>query len=99
MLCKQSAFVVRGNPISPGLAQGVIHLHRGFLEGIDGPVAIAHDEIDEEIAVTGTINSGNLVGVISHAEGFPPMPQDLAKLLQCDIDKIATWVEQGTQNN
>jgi phosphoenolpyruvate-protein phosphotransferase len=50
MLCKQGALVVRGNPISPGLAQGIIHLHRGLLEGIDGPVAIARDEVDEEFA-------------------------------------------------
>ncbi len=51
----------------------------------------------DEIAASAA--TGDLVGVISHAEGFPPMPQDLAKLLQCDIDKIAQWVEDGTPNN
>ena len=43
--------------------------------------------------------SGTLLGVISHAEGFIPMPQDAAKLKDCDINKIRSWIENGMQNN
>ena len=44
-------------------------------------------------------DDGRLVGVISHAAGFPQMPNDQERLLQCDIDRIVKWVEEGALNN
>ncbi|MCC6287698.1 MAG: cytochrome c [Chitinophagaceae bacterium] len=44
-------------------------------------------------------DNGNLVGVVSHANGYPPMPQDAAKLSDCDINKIKSWVQNGALNN
>jgi hypothetical protein len=55
------------------------------LEGYDNIVAKAQN--------------GTLIGVITHAEGFPPMPQDGAKLPDCSINKIRSWVNNGAQNN
>lgn len=43
--------------------------------------------------------SGTLIGVISHAEGFIPMPQSGPKLSECDINKIRSWIENGMQDN
>ena len=43
--------------------------------------------------------SGTLLGVISHAQGFVPMPQDAAKLSDCNINKIRSWIANGIQNN
>lgn len=43
--------------------------------------------------------SGTLMGVITHAQGFIPMPQDAAKLTDCNINKIRSWIENGMQNN
>jgi hypothetical protein len=43
--------------------------------------------------------SGTLLGVISHAQGFVPMPQDASKLSACNINKIRSWIANGIQNN
>ena len=43
--------------------------------------------------------SGTLIGVITHAAGFPPMPQDGGKLSDCNINKIKSWIANGIQNN
>jgi uncharacterized membrane protein len=43
--------------------------------------------------------NGSLVGVIDHQSGFSPMPQGTPKMLQCEIDKIKTWVNSGSPNN
>ena len=43
--------------------------------------------------------SGTLIGVITHAQGFVPMPQDASKLSDCNINKIRSWIANGIQNN
>src|SRR5205085_12065801 len=43
--------------------------------------------------------SGTLLGVITHAQGFIPMPQDASKLSDCNINKIRSWITNGMQNN
>ncbi|HTE08671.1 MAG TPA: cytochrome c [Flavitalea sp.] len=43
--------------------------------------------------------SGTLIGVLTHAAGFPQMPKDAAKLSDCDINTIRSWINNGTQNN
>lgn len=44
-------------------------------------------------------DNGQLTGVITHASGFPAMPQNAPKLSDCDINKIRSWINNGTQNN
>jgi uncharacterized membrane protein len=44
-------------------------------------------------------DNGKLIGVITHASGFPPMPQGGSKLSNCDINKITKWVNAGAPNN
>lgn len=43
--------------------------------------------------------SGTLIGVITHANGFTPMPEDGGKLSDCNINKIRSWIANGMQNN
>jgi hypothetical protein len=43
--------------------------------------------------------SGTLIGVITHSPGYPPMPQNGAKLSDCNINKIRSWIVNGAQNN
>src|SRR5687767_13786653 len=43
--------------------------------------------------------NGKLMGVISHAAGYSPMPQGGNKLSDCDILTIQTWINNGTLNN
>jgi len=45
------------------------------------------------------VNNGNLVGVITHSPGYPAMPQGGAKLDDCTIEKIVTWINNGAPNN
>ncbi|QJX46012.1 cytochrome c [Hymenobacter taeanensis] len=42
---------------------------------------------------------GRLVGVITHAAGYPAMPQGGPKLSDCEIARIRSWVRQGAPNN
>ena len=44
-------------------------------------------------------DNGQLVGVIKHESGFSPMPQGSPKLLDCEIEKVEAWIEQGTKDN
>lgn len=40
-----------------------------------------------------------LLGVIKHQQGFPQMPQGQPKLGDCNIAKIAAWIEAGAPDN
>jgi hypothetical protein len=43
--------------------------------------------------------NGRLVGAISHAPGFSPMPKNTAKLSDCQINQVKKWVAAGALNN
>ena len=47
---KALTLAIQGTPISPGLAQGIIHVHRSLLCPIDVPVAIEQGKVKEEFA-------------------------------------------------
>lgn len=45
------------------------------------------------------VNNGKLLGVIRWDTGFPTMPRDAAKIPDCNISMIETWVNDGAPNN
>src|SRR4030095_5875704 len=45
------------------------------------------------------VNSGQLVGAINHDPNYNAMPQGEAKLDDCTILKIETWVLSGSPEN
>ena len=45
------------------------------------------------------IDRGRLLGAIRHEEGFVPMPQGKPKLVDCEIEKIESWIAEGSPNN
>ena len=45
------------------------------------------------------VNNNQLLGVIRHEAGFSPMPKNSAKLLECEIEKIESWITNGAPNN
>ena len=47
---KALTLIIHGTPISPGMVQGIIHVHRSLLGPIDIPVAIEQDNVEEEFA-------------------------------------------------
>lgn len=45
------------------------------------------------------VDNGKFLGSVRHDGGFSPMPQNQAKLSQCNISKIEKWIDEGAQNN
>lgn len=45
------------------------------------------------------VDNGDLVGAITHAPGYTPMPYNQPKLSDCDINKIKAWIQSGAPNN
>jgi len=43
--------------------------------------------------------NGRLVGAITHAPGFQPMPRNANKLSDCKITQIQKWIDAGAQDN
>ena len=54
---------------------------------------------DTYAGVKAVADNGKLVGAITHASGFSPMPQSAPKLSDCNINKIKDWVNHGALNN
>ncbi|MCU7549473.1 cytochrome c [Chitinophagaceae bacterium LB-8] len=55
--------------------------------------------LDNYNALKTKANNGTLLGVITHAAGYPQMPKNGAKLSDCNINKIRSWINNGAQNN
>ncbi len=49
--------IIQGTPISPGLAQGLIHVHHGLLGPVDAPVDIEQHNVNEEFSRLDTATS------------------------------------------
>jgi mono/diheme cytochrome c family protein len=49
--------------------------------------------------VQAVANSGQLIGALSHAQGFTPMPMNMSKLDDCTIAKIRSWIRDGARDN
>lgn len=43
--------------------------------------------------------NGSLTGVMRGTDGFPIMPNDGVKMLECDILIVEQWVAEGAENN
>ena len=47
---KGITLIIQGTPISPGLAEGIIHVHRNLLGPIDAPEDIEQHNVEEEFS-------------------------------------------------
>jgi len=45
------------------------------------------------------VDNGELVGCVTHAPHFVPMPFDQPKMPDCEVSKVVAWVNQGAKNN
>lgn len=45
------------------------------------------------------VESGKLIGAISHDPGFSAMPQGGPKLSACSISKVQAWIDAGAPDN
>lgn len=90
-MCDTTAVTFSGS-IQPILARNCTTCHTG---------ASANAGVDLSThagAATVALN-GRLVGAVTHAAGFAPMPQGASKLSECNINQIKIWVESGAPNN
>jgi hypothetical protein len=55
--------------------------------------------LDNYNAVRTRADNESLLGSITHASGHSPMPKNGAKLSDCNINKIRSWVNNGALNN
>jgi hypothetical protein len=56
--------------------------------------------LSDYAGVKSTADAGKLVGVITWASGFSPMPKgSTSKIDACSIGKIKKWVSAGSPNN
>lgn len=61
--------------------------------------AISGAKLEDYADVKEHADDGMLIGTITHANGYPAMPQSGGKLSDCNINKIKAWVERGAPNN
>jgi mono/diheme cytochrome c family protein len=50
-------------------------------------------------AVKVQVSNGKLLGSVTHASGFSPMPKGGNKLSDCQITQISNWINAGAPNN
>lgn len=50
-------------------------------------------------SIVAVSESGQLFGAVNHEPGYSPMPKNANKLLDCKIDQIRIWIEDGTPDN
>jgi cytochrome c5 len=71
----------------------------GCLSCHSGPSPSGSIRLDNYADLMLRVNDGRLVGAISHAPGFTPMPQAGNKMSDCEINKIKAWISAGAPDN
>lgn len=89
--CDASVFTYSG-AVQPIMANNCVACHSATLQ--NGGV-----NLSTYTGVKAAANSGALIGTISHAAGFSPMPQGGNKLSDCNIEQIQKWIDDGMKNN
>jgi mono/diheme cytochrome c family protein len=55
--------------------------------------------LEDHADMVAAANSDRLMGAIRHEPGYSPMPQNGAKLSDCNITQIQKWINNGMPNN
>ena len=56
-------------------------------------------QLDSYTRLKAQADNGALIGTITHASGYPAMPQGGAQLSECNINIIKDWINRGALNN
>ncbi|HEX8350945.1 MAG TPA: hypothetical protein VF598_13360 [Hymenobacter sp.] len=78
--------------ISPILAQNCRGCH-------NASAPAANISLVDYTQVKRSVDSGRLLGSITHATGYRAMPLNRAKLDDCTIAQIQNWINAGAPNN
>jgi len=65
----------------------------------NGPGAQSGILLENYDDIVAAVNSGRFLGAIKHEEGYSAMPQNGAKLSDCNISQLQKWIDDGTPNN
>ena len=64
-----------------------------------GPAPSGNFVLTSYSSVKAKVLDNRLLGAISHASGFSPMPQGGQKLSDCEISKVKKWIDAGAPEN
>lgn len=92
VICTTPSVVSYSVSISPILDRNCRSCHNPAL--LTGGV-----NLEDFAVIKQHVNSGVLMGNVKHLPGYMPMPQNAAKLSDCDIDLLQKWVDAGAPNN
>lgn len=92
VICTTPSVVSYSISISPILDRNCRSCHNAAL--LTGGV-----NLEDFSVIKQHVNSGVLMGNVKHLPGYMPMPQNAAKLSDCDIDLLQKWVDAGAPNN
>jgi hypothetical protein len=84
--------VTYSGTVAPILAENCNSCHGGNFP----QAGVVTDNYDDLKTV---VDNGRFWGAINHEDGYSPMPQNLPKLPQCELDKIKTWIDNGALND
>lgn len=71
----------------------------GCISCHSGPAPSGNIGLETYTKIKVVADNGKLVGSITHAPGFIPMPDGAAKMNQCDVNRVKAWVNAGAPNN
>ncbi|AHJ99050.1 hypothetical protein [Hymenobacter swuensis] len=89
--CDSTAVSFTGT-IAPLLQQQCVSCHNNALR--NGNVSLETYAQVQQVAA-----DGRLLGVVTHAPGYPAMPQNQPQLATCDVARLRQWVRAGMPNN
>lgn len=89
--CDTSVYTYSG-AVKPIMQNNCVACHSASLKngGVD---------LSTYAGVKAVAANGKLIGTITHASGYSPMPQGAAMLSDCNITQIQKWIDAGTPNN
>lgn len=77
-------------PLLSGSAYGCVGCHQG--SGASAGIRLdSHAEVVRW--------QDRMIGAIAHESGFSPMPKGRAKMNDCEIDQIRSWIAAGSLDN
>jgi hypothetical protein len=88
--CDTNSFTYSGT-IAPMMQQ--------YCTGCHNSASAPGGSLMDHASVKNAAVYGNLIGDISHAASYNPMPKGGAKLLDCKITQMKKWVAAGAPNN
>jgi uncharacterized membrane protein len=90
--CDTTQFKYSAN-IAPILSANCTGCHAG------GAAASGGIDLSSYSNVKIQASNGRLTGAVTQAPGYSPMPQNAAKLSECQLTQIRKWVAAGAPNN